>query len=545
MKKLHLLLILTNTILFSSLNAQNCYNRFNYSINGMTVQFIDSSFVPSGNPLHLWTLGDGDSSNLENPSHTYSTPGYYTVCHSLNSTTNACPGANQACAIIGVGITCNANFGYSINNNTVTFYDSSSSNGSNLLHYAWNFGPNASNWYSYQKNPIVTFTTPGTYPICLTIQDSLYSCFSTICDTIVIGSGCTANFDYSFSPSQSNTVKFTNKSLPSFGITYSWSFGDGTSSSLANPTHFYPNNIPYVVSLTASTSTGGSCSFIDTIYVNNCNAYFSSSIGSNGNVTFANLSEVNNIANFSWGFGDGSPIFQTASKSSISHTYTTSGSYFVTLSLTDSQTGCVSTFYDSITVNLNNQLSCNASFYPVVDTSQQFNIILYNNSSTGQTHQYFWDFGDGNTATGMYPTHYYSGFGSYIVCLTVVDSVQNCIDIFCDTLGMDSSGNLKSGGFGIEVKSPTIVSISENVLLNSNKIKLYPNPANKYVILENPYATASEYSLELFDITGKTVISLPNISPRHKLDLSNVKTGVYFIVFKNGESQHVKKLVKN
>jgi len=47
-----------------------------------TFEFRNSSFVPSscGGVTYLWDFGDGATSNLENPTHTYATPGVYDVC---------------------------------------------------------------------------------------------------------------------------------------------------------------------------------------------------------------------------------------------------------------------------------------------------------------------------------------------------------------------------------------------------------------------------------------------------------------------------------
>jgi PKD repeat protein len=53
---------------------------FTYSIAGNTLSFINSSISFTNNTLnYFWNFGDGNISNIQNPSHTYTTSGTYTV----------------------------------------------------------------------------------------------------------------------------------------------------------------------------------------------------------------------------------------------------------------------------------------------------------------------------------------------------------------------------------------------------------------------------------------------------------------------------------
>ncbi|MFN7013881.1 MAG: PKD domain-containing protein, partial [Bacteroidia bacterium] len=58
---------------------------FTYTINGNTVSFTNNSL---GATSYNWTFGDGNTSNLPNPSNTYSTGGNYTV--TLTATAGSC-----------------------------------------------------------------------------------------------------------------------------------------------------------------------------------------------------------------------------------------------------------------------------------------------------------------------------------------------------------------------------------------------------------------------------------------------------------------------
>lgn len=415
-------LLLLFTFLGINANSQ-CKNHYSYTTNGLSIQIFDSSTVSSGNMSHLWFWGDGDSSTTTNPSHTYTNPGYYQICHVLNSSTNACgPNDSIVCRSVPIGINCQASFSHTTNNLTVSLLNSSTSNAPQL-NYIWNFGNGQT---SNAKNPVYTYSTSGLYIVCLEVFDPLMGCYSQFCDTISVGNGCVADFNYSINPTQNQTVNFTNNTQPQFGVWYNWDFGDGDTSSLKNPTHTYTSSGPYVVSLTVNTNFGGSCSYLDTVYANYCSSYFLSNVKANGTVTLFNQSEANPNTRFTWGFGDGSPIFSTFSKTAFSHTYTTSGTYFITLSISDPQTSCTSTYFDSVQIKIPN---CQANFY-----YKQNQDTLYIESHSDSSFNHSYTFGDGSISTLTNPTHIYTQSGSYIVCQTIIDSSINCIDTYCDTI---------------------------------------------------------------------------------------------------------------
>ena len=63
---------------------------FSYTIKGKTAQFKDTSTDSSGTiTSHLWTFGDGTSSNSVSPSHTYSASGTYSVTEKVTDNNNA------------------------------------------------------------------------------------------------------------------------------------------------------------------------------------------------------------------------------------------------------------------------------------------------------------------------------------------------------------------------------------------------------------------------------------------------------------------------
>ena len=458
MKKITTFLTFCFLLGFAQLDAQtNCQAWFMHYSNpsgSNTIQFLDSSFIRAGNPTYQWNFGDGNTSTLQNPLHTYTTGGYYVV--QLNLTTSL-------------------------------------------------------------------------------------GCSSSYLDTIFVGGGCTANYSYSVNPS--NAVSFYNQSYPNTGSSYSWDFGDGNSSTSTNPVHTYSNAGIYVAILNVTTASGNTCSKYDTVYVNYCNAFFTSTAGNNGNVTFNNYSAASNQTVYAWDFGDGSNQVYKFDKSAVSHTYTTSGLYWITLSLADSVSGCISTYSDSVYIQLNTNPSCFAHFNVVKDTSSSFGVILYNNSTTGQTHTYSWDFGDGTVINAKNPQHSYANFGTYNVCLTVRDQATNCVSTYCDSVGMDSLGNLKSPGFSVTVRNPLITGIDEQE--SKQELSIYPNPASTNLNLDlSGYEGTFNY--EVKDISGKTVVVRNQIQAGSvkQINVEGLQNGFYFLLIdQNGERQINKFLI--
>lgn len=273
-----------------------------------------------------------------------------TVCHDSmvqNITVNYQPCATSITQVNGA-------------NGQVTFTANnlSSTPGSS---YSWDFGDGTALTYG---NPVThTYANNGTYTC------TLYDTAGSICTNMITSSVAVTNVFVNCNNLQAqftqsvtnNAVYFTNTSYlttsaPGTYITTSWTFGDGSNSTMQNPTHAYAATGTYPVTLIAELFDVLSNSIVcrDSITSNvvitnvmppmNCsglNASFTSAVSgtpvfpsSGAAVIFTNTSTpatgtVKHIAD--WDFGDNTPRIGGVTYSSIQYVYATLGTYTVKL----------------------------------------------------------------------------------------------------------------------------------------------------------------------------------------------------------------------
>lgn len=254
-------------------------------------------------------------------------------------------------------------------------------------------------------------------------------------DTIPVG--CQSNFYY-YPDSLTSSIHFIDASLGD-PVSWLWSFGDGTTSSLQNPTHVYTQNGNYVVELTISTSAGCTSTSSQPVVVglpSGCQSsfyYYPDSL--NTGLQFVDVSAGNPVA-WQWSFGDGA----VSSLQNPVHLYAQPGQYVATLTITTADS-CSSTSTQIVSVF--QPIGCQAYFiwYPT-DTVNGMgsNAIQFTDLSTGDPTQWFWDFGDGNTSSEQNPEHTYSQQGEYLVCLTIISAGGSCSDMICQPVWIGMPG---------------------------------------------------------------------------------------------------------
>lgn len=139
----------------------------------------------------------------------------------------------------------------------------------------------------------------------------------------------------------------------------------------------------------------------------------------------ASVANNNSITRWSWNFGDGQTQTMTQS-GTVSHTYTTPGSYNVTLTITDAG-GCNSSTKPYTTnVEVYGPKANFGLSGTNVPLNSTINFYNYTNAYGSSNTQYKWDFGDGTFGNGYHETHTYPYAGIYTVKLTATDPVTGC-----------------------------------------------------------------------------------------------------------------------
>ena len=124
------------------------------------------------------------------------------------------------------------------------------------------------------------------------------------------------------------------------------------------------------------------------------------------------------IVAYDWDFGGGN----TGTGVSATHTYTTDGTFNVTLTVTDDG-GATDSATTTATIGVGNQppvANANGPYNGTVGVAVQFDGSA-SFDPDGTIVAYDWDFGDGNTGNGPTPSHTYAADGTYNVTLTVTD----------------------------------------------------------------------------------------------------------------------------
>jgi len=193
---------------------------------------------------------------------TFST-GTFAEQASWSNDTNNC--AISHAIVGGGGSNPVANFSYVTSGLTATFTDSSSDTGATISSHSWTFGDGST---STATNPSHTYAAGGTYSVSEKITDSL-GATNTKTSSVSVSSGTTtptANFTDTTS---GLTANFTDTSTDSGGTitAHSWTFGDGGTSTAANPSHTYAAGGSYSVQETVTDSGGVTASKTATVSV--------------------------------------------------------------------------------------------------------------------------------------------------------------------------------------------------------------------------------------------------------------------------------------
>ncbi len=210
----------------------------------------------AGNVSYVWNFGDGSPVSTDvSPSHTYALSGIFTV--TLTATNDeGCADVIQRAVIVSALPQAQFVSSTACEGAATQFTDLSF--GTNLSH-AWDFGDGNA---ATAQNPSNLYAGGGVYTATLTVT-APGGCQSTVSNSVTVLESPEVAFSF-VNACAGSTIQFTNTSDAG---TYTWDFGDNSSSVLSNPSKTYPVEGLYDVTLTVLSPQSCSSSLTQTVEV--------------------------------------------------------------------------------------------------------------------------------------------------------------------------------------------------------------------------------------------------------------------------------------
>jgi PKD repeat protein len=207
-------------------------------------------------------------------------------------------------------------------------------------------------------------------------------------------------------------VQFTDASTGA--ATWSWTFGDGTTSTTQNPSHTYTDAGTYNATLTVTNQGGSSSKLLPiSVTISPPVANFTATPTSGPVPLVVQFTDTSTgAASWSWTFGDGT----TSAIQNPSHTYTNAGTYTATLTVTNPEGTSRKPLLIPVTL-----APPIADFTATPTTGTVPLTVQFTDASTGAT-SWSWVFGDGVYSTEQNPAHVYATAGTYTVVLTATNA---------------------------------------------------------------------------------------------------------------------------
>ncbi|MBK7031645.1 MAG: PKD domain-containing protein [Bacteroidales bacterium] len=295
-------------------------------------------------------LGSFNTSDLQNPTHTYAAAGNYTV--SLKTyTANGCHDSVAYQLTILPLPVADFVFEAACQGNPAQFNPSGMALGT-IASWFWNFGDGNT---STLQAPSHIYTFAGTYSVTLSVTDTS-GCSRSVTHPLTIVTPPVVNFDFNSPNCDDMAVQFNDLSTAPAGyiVRWTWDFGDGNTQSITFPStasvsHTYTQGGTFNVSLWVKTSDSCSSLLSKTLTgLPKPSADFnhgSACLGASVSFTDASLSNTTGgITTWNWNFGDPtSGTFNSSTLQNPTHIFNTAGTYSVKLKVFIAG-GC----YDSI-----------------------------------------------------------------------------------------------------------------------------------------------------------------------------------------------------
>lgn len=311
---------------------------------------------------------------------------------------------------------------------------------------------------------------------------------------------------------------------------YSWDFGDGNTSTQANPSHAYASAGTYNVTLTVTDNGGATGSDATTATVN------TSGGGGTDELSFDDFES-------GWGaWTDGG----SDCRRYTSGTYAYSGNAAINI---QDNSGVSSSFYHTNSYDVATpgytQITVEFIFYPrSMETGEDFWVQYYNGSSWNTVASFArgTDFNNNtfySATVNILEANY--TFPTNMKIRFMCDASGNADDVYIDDVRVTaSSGTARSVG----TKSATPlqelrVNDSEEL---SDDLRVYPNPVRNELTIE--VAGEDDSKAHIYSYTGALVKSIKLEEEITTVDISELKTGIYILKVDAGDELLIKRIIK-
>ncbi len=444
-----------------------------------------------------WNFGDGGHGVGLTAAHTYALAGTYNVCATTYTpcgNTTACNTINITC--VGPLSAAYSHTGYA----PVSFTYTGTTSG--LDSVVWHYGDGGHGTGLISSH---AYAAVGVHTACVLVYN--HCGVDSFCSTFSLPCVAPPTASYTFTgtgASRSFTYTGTTVALDSVV----WNFGDGGHAVGLTTSHTYMSTGVFTACVTAYSACGSNifCSFVTIGCVTIPTVAFTTT--GSPNVTFSYTGSTGALDSVVWNFGDGN----SGTGVTTSHLYAVMGTYTV----------CVTAYtqcgYDSICSNV--IVSCPAPVAAFTHTGSPAVTFTYT-GTTPAIDSIVWDFGDGNSDTGMSPSHGYATTNTYHVCVIIYTPCGS------DTICAD----VNAIGVGINDPANTLTHIT-----------IYPTPTTD---LLNISGITSTTRYRLFSLTGTTLQDGTLQTGNNTLNVSNLPSGVYLLQFSNdNEARTTARVIK-
>jgi PKD repeat protein len=508
---------------------------FRYVVDGNTVKLIGET--NSNNVSTGFRFGDGQGERKDSVKHTYAKPGIYEVCYIAQDLTYGC--RKEVCKKIIISAPCDleAKFEYRQEDNDFKFAAKANDRPARFL---WSFGDGTRASGDEVKHE---YDEAGTYEVCLVVyalnatNDQV--CTTKVCKRVIVkeDNDCKLRAKFDFRQDD-NLFKFYAKANQT-PARFNWNFGDGNTGTGENVRHEYDKPGVYRVCVTVITKGDKPGEVCKTTYCKKvevkrpeCTLKADYAFELEGKKLKLKARANGDSLHYFWAFGDG----EDATGKVTRHKFDKPGKYEVCLIVFDPATKCKVCVCKTIIV----EKPCRLKGDFILRQADE-KIAVKARSNGSKLAKYYWDFGDGTTATRKKARHTYTKKGVYIVTLWIADRRAGCKIEIQKRVAVGVRFTADSKTLLDDVQESEAVQ-AEEIILPTWDAKVTPSPARSTVQITSEEKVLAK--VQIFGVDG--AMAIESEKDLKNIDISALLPGFYYAhVYAEDGTKTVVKFLKN